>query len=201
MIDEQQAKWLKRVEDLFFRYGIKSLTMDDVARELGISKKTLYQFVENKDDLVLKVMERNIEEDCALSELVRAQSSDALDEIFKVIQYHAMDMGRLKSNIVFEMQRYHPAAWEKMEGHIWGHMYKIVADNLEWGVRDGLYRDDFDVDIVSRLHIVCMLQMFDERLFPRPPYTMEALFKEYMLHYLYGIISEKGLKILKEKLT
>lgn len=185
---------------MFLRYGMKSLTMDDVARELGISKKTLYQFVDNKDDLVLKVMDRHIQEDCAQAEALRAESSDALDEIFKVIHYNAVDLGRMKSNIVFEMQRYYPAAWEKMEKFTWEYMYRVVVDNIEWGIRDGLYRADFDVDIVARLHIGAMLLIFDERVFPKPPYSFEKLFKEYMQHYLYGIISEKGLQILKAKL-
>ncbi|MCW5925161.1 MAG: TetR/AcrR family transcriptional regulator [Saprospiraceae bacterium] len=201
MISEQQEKLLKRVEELFLRYGIKSLTMDDVARELGISKKTLYQFVDNKDDLVLKVMERHIHEDCQQAEALRAESNDALDEILKVIQYNAVDLGRMKSNIVFEMQRFYPAAWEKMEQFTWEFMYKIVLDNLEWGIRDGLYRADFDADIMARMHIATMLQLFDERIFPKPPYSLEKLFKEYMEHYLYGIISEKGSQILKAKLS
>lgn len=186
---------------MFLRYGIKSLTMDDVARELGISKKTLYQFVDNKDDLVLKVMERHIQEDCAQADALRAESKDALDEILKVIHYNAVDLGRMKSNIVFEMQRYHPAAWEKMEQFTWEFMYRIVLDNLEWGIRDGLYRADFDADIMARMHIATMLQLFDERIFPKPPYSLEKLFKEYMEHYLYGIISEKGSQILKAKLS
>ncbi len=201
MISEQQEKLLKRVEDLFLRYGMKSLTMDDVARELGISKKTLYQFVDSKDDLVLKVMERHIEEDCSQAEALRAEATDAVDEILKVIQYNAVDLGRIKSNIVFEMQRYYPAAWEKMETFTWEYMYKIVVENLEWGIREGLYRDDFDADIVARLHIGSMLQLFDERVFPKPPYSLEKLFKEFMQHYLYGIVSEKGFKTLKAKLS
>lgn len=201
MISEQQEKWLKRVEDLFLRYGMKSLTMDDVARELGISKKTLYQFVDSKDDLVLKVMERHIQEDCSQADALRAESSDALDEILKVIHYNSIDLGRMKSNIVFEMQRYYPVAWEKMESFTWGFMYKIVVDNLNWGIRDGLYRSDFDADIVARLHMAAMLQLFDERIFPKPPYSLEKLFKEFMQHYLFGIVSEKGLQILKAKLS
>jgi AcrR family transcriptional regulator len=199
MFNEQQIKWLKRVEELFLRYGIKSLNMDDIARELGISKKTLYQFVDNKDDLVIKVMERHIDEDCSEAAALRAESSDALDEIFKVFQYNAADLGRMKSNIVFELQRYHPDAWAKMQTYNWKQLYQVVIDNLNWGIRDGLYRDDFDADIVSRLHIATMLTMFDENIFPRPPYSSEKLFKEYMSHYMYGILSEKGLQKLKEK--
>ena len=78
MFTEQQEKWLKRVEDLFLRYGIKSITMDDVARELGISKKTLYQFVDNKDDLVHKMLERHIAEEKTMCDQVCGEAGNAV---------------------------------------------------------------------------------------------------------------------------
>lgn len=192
---------MKRVEDLFLRFGIKSLTMDDVARELGISKKTLYQFVDNKDDLVVKVMERHIREDCSIWETLRQGSGDALDEIFKVVQYNAQDLGKMKTNVIFELQRYYPEAWERIQTYIWDFLLKVVVGNLEWGIRDGLYRDDFTPEIIARLHIVSSLQLFDEKTFPIPPYSHETLFKEFMIHYLRGILSEKGLLKLKAKLS
>jgi AcrR family transcriptional regulator len=200
MFNEQQEKLLKRVEELFLRLGIKSLTMDDVARELGISKKTLYQFVDNKDDLVLKVMERHINEDCVHSEALRKESTDAIDEIFKVTAYNAVDLGRMKANIVYELQRYHPEAWAKMQTYNWKQLYSVVHENLVWGIQDGLYRTDFDANVIARLHIASVLGIFDENIFPRPDFDSRIIFKEYMMHYLYGILSEKGRIVLKSKL-
>ncbi len=199
MFDEQQVKILKKVEELFFRFGIKSLTMDDVARELGISKKTLYQFVESKDDLVLKVMLRHIEEDCEKAKSLNSIATDAIDEIMKVVEYNAVDIGKIKSNIVFELKRFYPSAWEKMEEYNFGFMHKVVLDNLRWGVRDGLYRHDFDSEIVARMHVASVLTAFDDRIFPQPKFNLEKIFKEYMLHYLHGILSEKGKKVLLKK--
>lgn len=199
MFTEQQEKWLKRVEDLFLRYGMRSLTMDDVARELAISKKTLYQFVDNKEDLVMKVMERHIGEDCQKAEALHEASTDAIDELLRVAEYNSVDFGRMKSNVIYELQRFFPSAWEKIQEYNWGFMYKVVLENLEWGIRDGLYRTDFDPDIVARMHIASVFTVFDERIFPKPPYNLELLFREYMLHYLHGIISEKGREVLKAR--
>lgn len=199
MFTEQQEKWLKRVEDLFLRYGMRSLTMDDVARELAISKKTLYQFVDNKEDLVMKVMERHINEDCQKAGALHEASTDAIDELLRVAEYNSVDFGKMKSNVIYELQRFFPNAWEKMQEYNWGFMYKVVLENLEWGIRDGLYRTDFDPDIVARMHIASVFTVFDERIFPKPPYNLELLFREYMLHYLHGIISEKGREVLKAR--
>lgn len=201
MFTEQQEKWLRRIAELFMRLGIKSLTMDDVARELGISKKTLYQFVENKDDLVKKVIESHLTEECSRSEELSQMAKDALDEMLIVIQANIGDMQRMKANIVFELQKYHRDAWDLLQEYQRGFMYKVVRNNLERGIREGFYRNDFDVDITAKLHLAQSFAIFDETWFPKPPYSSEALFKETMILYLHSIISEKGRQALKAKLS
>ena len=201
MFTEQQGKWLKRVEEMFFRYGIKSVTMDDVSRELGISKKTLYQFVENKNDLVLKVIERHIEEEKTNSACMSDDAADALEEMFNVIKHVNEEMGQMKSNIVYDMQKYHREAWEKVQEYQHGFLYSIVRQNLERGIREGLYRDNFDIDVVAKIHVAESIMLFDETLFPRANYPPGALFREFLLYYLHGIVSEKGLQKLKAKLS
>lgn len=200
MFTEQQEKWLKRVEELFFKLGIKSITMDDVARELGISKKTLYAFVESKDDLVSKVMDRHIAAQCSIDELVHAASTDAVDEMVRVIKQIMADFGQMKPNVVHEMQKYHREVWERVNDFQQGYILNMARQNIEWGRRDGLYRTDFDVEIAARFYIAGAMSIFDERYFPKPPYSFDSLFKEFIINYLYSIVSEKGAKVLKEKL-
>ena len=183
------------------RYGIKSITMDDVSRELGISKKTLYQFVENKNDLVMKVMELHIQEEKEECFEQSEKSADAIDEMFLVMEANTQQMQQMKSNIVYDLQKYHHEVWEKLQEFIQGFLYGIVRKNLERGVQEGLYRPGFDVDIVAKFHIALSLLLFDETLFPQHTYKKELLFKEYLMHYLYGIVSEKGLQVLKAKLS
>lgn len=201
MFTEQQEKWLRRIAELFMRLGIKSLTMDDVARELGISKKTLYQFVESKDDLVNKVIESHLTEECARSEEVAKMAKDALDEMLIVIRENIGDMQRMKANIIFELQKYHRDAWEQVQEYQRGFLYKVVRDNLERGIREGYYRDDFDVDIVAKLHLAQSFAIFDETWFPKPPYSGETLFKEAIMLYLQSVLSEKGRQALKAKIS
>jgi AcrR family transcriptional regulator len=198
MFSEQQVKWLKRVEDLFLRLGIKSITMDDVARELGISKKTLYTFVESKDDLVQKVLERHIlheKETCIVS---FKNAKNAIEEMFSVIDSNSQQMSQMKANIVHDLQKYHREAWEMMSEFQRGFLYQIVRANLERGVNEGLYRDNFDVDIITRLHIATTFQLFDETIFPHNTFKRDVIFKEYLMHYLHGILSEKGRKFMQK---
>lgn len=201
MFTEQQEKWLRRIEDLFMRYGIKSLTMDDVARELGISKKTLYQFVENKDDLVMKVMERHLLEEKERDCLNQEEAENALHEIFLVLQQSSNDFQRMKSNLIFELQRFHRAAWEKIQEYQQKHLLQVVLDNLHRGIREGLYRDNFNPDIIARMHNASIFALFDEAHFPYTKYSREEILREYLLHYLYGIVSDQGRKLLTAKLA
>lgn len=200
MLTEQQQVWINRVSELFLRFGIKALTMDDVARELGISKKTLYQFVSSKDDLVNRIVESHILMECQRSEMIAQTATDALDEMMMVIREMMLEMQTMKANFIFDLQKYHRSAWDQVKNYQQDYMYKVVADNLRRGVQEGLYRDDFDIDVVAKLHLGQVFSIFDETWFPKPPYTFEALFNESMIGYLYSIVSDVGRKAMVEKL-
>ena len=178
------------------RYGIKSMTMDDVARELGISKKTLYQFVENKDDLVLKMLKTHIESEKYICQNEYAKTENAIAEIMLVIEMNAKQLQQMKANIVYDLQRYHRNAWEVMVEYQRGFMYDIVHRNLERGIQEGLYRADINTDIITRIHIISSFQLFDESFFPSSNYSKVAVFKEYLMHYLHGIVSDEGKKLI-----
>ena len=196
MFTEQQTKWLHQTGELFMRYGIKSMTMDDVARELGISKKTLYQFVENKDDLVLKMLKTHIESEKYICQNEYAKTENAIAEIMLVIEMNAKQLQQMKANIVYDLQRYHRNAWEVMVEYQRGFMYDIVHRNLERGIQEGLYRADINTDIITRIHIISSFQLFDESFFPSSNYSKVAVFKEYLMHYLHGIVSDEGKKLI-----
>jgi len=198
MISEQQDKWLKRAQDLFLRLGIKSITMDDVARELGISKKTLYTFVSSKDELVKKVLELHIEQEKRDCEAMCSKAGNAIEEMFFVLESNSQQMEQMKANIVHDLQKYHRDAWELMHEFQQGFLYKVVQANLKRGVNEGLYRDNFDVEIVTRLHIATSFQLFDETIFPQNSFKRDVIFKEYLMHYLHGILSEKGRKFIQK---
>ncbi len=105
----------------------------------------------------------------------------------------------MKSNIVHDLQKYHRDAWELMSEYQRGFLYQVVRSNLERGIKEGLYRDDFDVDLITRLHIASSFLLFDETFFPHNQFNREVIFKEYLTHYLFGILSDKGRKLLQRK--
>lgn len=200
LFTEQQEKWLKRVEDMFFRLGVKSVTMDDVAQELGISKKTLYQFVENKDDLVGKVMERHLEYQCRVDGQLHARASDAIDEMVLVFRQLMTDIQKMKPNVVRDLQKYHRETWEKLQYFQRDYIFTLVLANLQWGRNEGLYRANLNLEITAKLYTAANYTIFDDFFFPKPPYSFEQLLKEHITNYLYSIVSDKGRTVLEDKL-
>lgn len=200
-ISAQDTQWLERVESLFMRFGIKSITMDDVARELGISKKTLYQMVESKDSLVVKVLALHISREKTQCQCLSKESSNAIEEIFNIMDSNSQELAQMKSNIVNDLQKYHRDAWLMIRNFQHEFVLKIIRDNLGRGRKEGYYREDFDMDIVAKLHLSTAFNLFDEQLFPSGSTSKVILFKEYMMHFLHGIVSAKGLAYIKKKLS
>jgi AcrR family transcriptional regulator len=201
IVSAQQAQLLTRIENLFFRYGIKSITMDDVAAELGISKKTLYQWFESKDDLVVKVLEHHISREKSNCMQAASGAKNALEEIFILMDANSQELANMKSNIINDLQKYHRNAWEMMQKYHHEFTINIIRENITRGRKEGLYREDFDINIVAKLHLAAVFNLFDPQLFPDGTLSKAVLFKEYMMHYLHGITTPKGLTYLKKKLN
>lgn len=197
----KEIGWLERVENLFLRFGVRSLSMDEIASELGISKKTLYQWVPSKDELVKKVLESFTEKIKSRS-LERAEEApNAIDEIFMLLETSGSEISQVKSNVVNDLQKYHHEAWELMRQFQYDFTCKTIERNLERGRAEGLYREDFDISIVARIHLASAFNLFDQNLFPVDTFAPDRLFQEHLLYYLHGIASSKGRQYLKKKLS
>ncbi len=198
---QQGEDWFERVQGLFMRYGIKSVTMNDVARELGISKKTLYQLVPSKDELVIKVLQRHISTEKAQCLNLASLAPNAIEEIFIIMETNSQELTRMKTNIVNDLQKYHRQGWELIRKFHYEFVFKVIQENLVRGRKEGLYRENFDIDIIAKLHLATAFNLFDPELFPVLANDRLTLFNEYMMHYLHGIVSPKGIDYLNKKLS
>ena len=200
-ISVQGTHLLNHLEGLFLKYGIKSLTMDDVAADLGISKKTLYQWFSSKDDLVIKVLTHHITREKTQCVQLASNAQNAIEEILILMNMNSQEMSQMKANVVYDLQKYHREAWELVRKYQQDFVYKVITENILRGRKEGLYREDFDMDIIARLHLAAVFNLFDPEIFPDNVTARVTLFKEYMMHFLHGIITSKGLAYLKKKLN
>lgn len=186
--------------DLFMRYGIKSVTMDDIARNLGISKKTLYQYVSNKNDLITQIFQQKIELEKQIMAQIREKSADAIDEILKIAAYVIRELRELSPTTVYDLQKYYRETWRQMEALHKKHIYKIIRENISRGIKQGLYRNNMDPDIIAKLYVGKTSLVVDEDLFPTREYNIGDLFKEYIYYHIHGIASPRGLQLLEKHL-
>lgn len=199
-MNEELKNILEKVRELYVRYGIKSVTMDDVARELGISKKTLYQHVIDKNDLVYKVFELEINDSSKKFECSFNSESNAIEQIFDV---HKWVVGRMKvySPVSdYDLKKYYPDLYRKIDSVRRERIYDFVINNLKKGKAEGLYRSDLDIDIISKIHVSRIQNTFDSDLLTNEEKTSLKVFYEFFIYHIRGIASEKGIQLLEEKL-
>ena len=152
-MDEKLEKILRESTRLFSKYGIRSLSMDDICRELGISKKTLYQYVESKSDLIARILENTFgKRGRELLEFIEGEHN-AIDELLAVSRKVCLNMQDFNPSIIFDLQKYYP---EIYKNHYDAKMIAIFNDirtNINKGITEGLYRADMDVVLVARLYV------------------------------------------------
>ncbi|MFT5166063.1 MAG: AcrR family transcriptional regulator [Saprospiraceae bacterium] len=195
---ESKAKILQGATGLFLKYGVKSVTMDDISRELGISKKTLYQHVENKADLIEQTVQLYIDDEKKMIASIRGEAENAIHEMVILAKYITQMFREMPSGLTYDLQKYHRKSWDLMESYNQTHIYGVIKDNIERGIEQGVYRNDLNPDIIAKLYVGKTSIIVDEDVFPLRDYNKENLFKEYIKYHLHGIASAKGLKLLEK---
>lgn len=175
--------------------------MDDIAREMGISKKTLYQVVDNKEDLIRQVVEQHSEEERAAMANIKSRATDAIDEILGMAKYVTALLRDLSPTTVYDLQKYYRKIWDQMQELHQKDVYDLIKSNLVWGIEQGLYRKELDPDIIAKLYVGKTMLVVDEELFPVKKYDVKVLFEQYINYHIQGIASDKGRKLLEKHLV
>jgi AcrR family transcriptional regulator len=198
---EHKERILEKATALFMQYGIRSITMDEIAAQLGISKKTIYQFFTDKDAMVEAVvneeMKRN-EENCrSFSEL----AENAIHENFLAMDSLQEMMKAMNPQIMYDLEKHHPAAFKRLKQFKYQYLYSMIKTNLERGLQEELYRKNMNLDLVIRHRIESSFMPFNQEAFPAGKYPMNQTCKELVILYLHGISNEKGKKLIEKYLN
>ncbi|HMR42705.1 MAG TPA: TetR/AcrR family transcriptional regulator [Saprospiraceae bacterium] len=197
-MEHQKQQILVQAESLFLRYGIKSVTMDDLARELGVSKKTLYQYIENKADLISQIILNHVEEETDCINSICDQTLNAVEQMLVIGKYVVQQLGKISPTVVYDLKKYYRQSWELMEMLHRQHVYQVIVKNIEKGIKEGLYRENLNTDVIAKLYVGKTFLLVDEDIFPLKNYEKEHLFREFIFYHLFGIVSQKGLKTLEK---
>lgn len=198
-VDEKRKKIVEQVTVLFMQYGIKSLTMDEIARNLGMSKKTLYQSFADKADLVETGIQAHMDKEAKSLQAIQEQSTNAIEEMFLLSQHVSVYLQQMHPSILFDLEKYYPAAYAKFNQYKTELIMASIARNIEQGIAQGLYRKNINIPIVAGLYVGRMDIIFDQQLFPNTHYNAKDVYFEAIRYHIRGIANENGIKLLREK--
>lgn len=182
-----------KVRDLYHKYGIKSMTMDDVSKELGISKKTLYQYVQNKDELVTKVCEVNQDEIDGYFEKIKSKNLNAIQSLMWVNKLILKLLKEHNHSIEYDLRKYHPEVFFKLRVEGSKRMFESVLSNIIQGKKEGLYRKNVDENIITKLYVSRIENLTGGDLITREDMMNPDFTFQIMEYHIRGIANEKGI--------
>jgi AcrR family transcriptional regulator len=197
---EELKNILTKVRCLYQKYGIKSVTMDDVAHELGISKKTLYHYVKDKNDLVEHVVNLELEEGPMSS---KNADWDQLNAIEEMLEVHKMVDRMIKTHnpsTEYDLKKYYPEEYQKVQKVRRERIYNFMLNNIRKGKNEGLYRPEINEEYITKMHVSRVEHAFDNNIFTSDEMSSSALFYEVFIYHIRGVASEKGIEFLEKKL-
>ncbi|PKP20542.1 MAG: hypothetical protein CVU05_08830 [Bacteroidetes bacterium HGW-Bacteroidetes-21] len=199
-MEQEKIAIIQKVYALYSKYGIKSITMDDIARELGLSKKTLYQYFTDKNELVSAVFEFEHDFRGKCMEEIFVRGMNAIEETLSINRHVAKMLKEYNPTTDYDLKKYYPEIFEKRRHSIIRNMYERQMANLRKGMEEGLYRNDLVPEYIARLFILRVVNIHDIPGFDSADYFTPEFFKEIFIYHIRGMASEKGLKVLEKEL-
>lgn len=186
---------VEEADKLFCQFGFKSVTMDDIAKHLGMSKKTIYQHFSDKDELVNILIEEKLRlQDCAM-DFCASKAENAVEEIFFAITTIHELLSSMNPKLFYDLQKYHPKAWLSFRAFKEKNLGKCIQLNLERGISEGFYRSEINTDILAQMRLEQVDLLFTHSdHYTMNKYNLVQVMVEITEHFLYGICNANGLK-------
>lgn len=199
-MNQEYQHIIEKTSELYNQYGIKSVTMDDVARELGISKKTLYKYVANKDELVDHFVDYLTEKRKCNVDNIKNKNFNAIEELVEVNEHVIEMLKNYNPSTDYDLKKYYPDQYRKLRERRRNNMYQAVKDNIMKGKQEGFYRQELDEDIIAKVHVSRIENSFANEMFTIRELTSWRFIREMMIYHIHGIANAEGIKFFNKKL-
>lgn len=193
---ETKLRIKNKAHELFMRLGIRSVSMDDIAGSLGVSKKTIYQYFADKDELVDAMMddeEQRMQKECGG---IATKSKDAVDEIFLNIRLIYEQFSQMNPIVLHDLEKFHPRAFGrflKMKNEF---LYGIILNNIRRGIQEELFRKEINVEVITKYRVETLMLPFNIFVFPPAKYSLADVSREMTENFLFGLVTQKGYKLI-----
>ena len=198
-VDEKWIQILEKSRQLFYSYGIRSLSMDDISRHMGISKKTLYQYVSSKDDLVEKVMDYLLNHDKLIQCDEANEALNAIDILLHASQIVNNEIKETNPVVVFDLQKYYPEVFAKFLEQKKQRIFDRIIQNMQQGIDEGYYRPDLKIELVARLYVNNLVELHNADFILNRELTFPEVFQVMFENHIRAISNVKGVQYFEEK--
>jgi AcrR family transcriptional regulator len=187
-----QERILETALRMFRAIGIKNVTMFDIARECGISKKTVYEHFTDKAELIqsgIRTLLDTLQEQMTAA---RNESADAIDEVMRITRNIETRARSMNPVMMYEVQKYHPEAAQAIEQFKRDGVRRHIRENIERGIAEGLFRSNIHIDIIARMRQLQLESAFDPLQYPATEFELHEVMQEVTANYIMGIATLKG---------
>src|SRR5690606_30762261 len=186
---------LKGASALFTKYGFRSVSMDDIAHYLGMSKKTIYQHFADKDEIVNLVIAQHLAQMKISLQLISDEASDAIDFLIKVNQRLTESLRDTTSALVLDLRKYHQSAWQKVEEYRTTFLFRLLLENIRKGMEQGIFRSDVNAEVIARVRLEEASLPLHPDVFPREKFDRAEVSGAILDHFITGLSTTKGMKL------
>lgn len=198
-----ENKILNKAAELFLNLGVKSVTMDQIAGDLGMSKKTVYAHFATKTLLVEATAHFIFDRIAAGIESIKQEKQDPVKELFSIKDVALEHLRDEKSSPQFQLQKYYPRIFANFKVKQQNLMESYIQKNMERGITEGVYRRDLPLVFTSRMYFIGMMGTKDREVFPERDFSMHELVNQHLEYHVRAIATEKGIanltKLLKSE--
>jgi len=198
MTNDTAIRIFQQAHLLFMQYGLKSVSMDDIANKMGISKKTIYQFYADKETLVAQVVKQIINNNQLQCDNDICNSENAIHEIILAMDQMSKLFETMNPSILFDLQKYYQKAFKIFLTHKNEYVYGKIKQNITRGIKEGLYRSDLNIEIVSRYRVESIVIAFNPEFQSLVKSNLVRIAEDLSTFFLYGVVNEKGYKLINK---
>lgn len=199
MTDKRQ-EIIDKVTELYLRFGIKSVTMDDIVREVGISKKTLYQFFKDKSELVLSVIDCDSKKKMQEHEAALEGTSNAIEKMMAFYNFQMNMVKEYNPSMIYDLRKYYPEMHRKFVEKKREIIYENVLKNLKQGKAEGFYRKELNQEVIAILNLIRVEAIANSESYKPEELLTNEFLKEMFTYHMYGIVSDNGREILEQNI-
>ena len=194
--ETMQTKILFKARDLMLQSGLRQVTMDDLAHQLGISKKTIYQYYKDKDDLVKAVVNLELKNHELICKDCKSKAENAIHEMFLLMENMKAMTQTMNPNSMMELEKHFSSSFDMIKNHKDEFLFSLIKQNLMKGIEEGCYRKDLDIDIISKFRLETVFIPFNLHLFPLSKFNSLEVHTQLMEHFVYGLMTIKGHELM-----